>query len=86
NLKYWIEPKEVPSCLLSHLGIVRIDYFECEDQEFHMIKYILRNGKVLKRMEIYSKCYGIDLEKKSEALKRISLFPRGSVECELAFH
>ncbi|KAK6157403.1 hypothetical protein DH2020_011651 [Rehmannia glutinosa] len=85
-LKYWMEPKQVPTCLLLHLGTVRIDQFGCTDQEFDMVRYILRNAKVLKRMEIYIESHGIDLEEKFAALKIISLFQRGSEACELAFH
>ncbi|GFP96494.1 putative fbd-associated F-box protein at3g50710 [Phtheirospermum japonicum] len=79
-----MEPKRVPACLLFHLRIVRIDYFWFTEQEFNMVRYILRNAKVL-RMEIHSKGEGIDLKEKSEVLKRISLFKWECVECELAF-
>ncbi|KAK6145002.1 hypothetical protein DH2020_021822 [Rehmannia glutinosa] len=85
-LKYWMEPKQVPTCLLLHLGTVRIDQFVCTEPEFNMVRYILRNAKVLKRMEIYTESHGIDLKEKFVALKIISLFQRGSEACELVFH
>ncbi|GFQ03169.1 F-box/FBD/LRR-repeat protein at1g16930 [Phtheirospermum japonicum] len=82
NLKCWIEPEQVPTCLLSHLRTIRIVEFGCtREQEFDMVSYILRNGKVLKRMEIYA-C--VDLETADEALERISLFERGSEACQLS--
>ncbi|KAL3652517.1 hypothetical protein CASFOL_002198 [Castilleja foliolosa] len=84
--KHWIEPNQVPQCLSTHLRTVRFDHFEIAEAEMNIIEYILRNAKVLKRMEIHSKGYGIDLEKKSEALDLISSFKQGSVECTLDFH
>ncbi|KAK6115834.1 hypothetical protein DH2020_008103 [Rehmannia glutinosa] len=84
RLKCWMEePKQVPKCLLSHLGTVRIYQFECAEDEFKLVRYILRNAQVLKRMEIHFKCYDICL--KTNAIQRIFLFERGSEACELAF-
>ncbi|KAK6134612.1 hypothetical protein DH2020_031671 [Rehmannia glutinosa] len=85
GLKNWMEPMEERcTCLLYSLRIVRIDRFGCTEQEFNMVRYILRNAKVLKRMEIYAK-HELDFKAKFDALQRISLFHRGSRECELAF-
>ncbi|GFQ05238.1 F-box/FBD/LRR-repeat protein at4g00160 [Phtheirospermum japonicum] len=87
DIKRWMEPKQVPACLVSHLQVVIMDEFGCTlEEEFNMVRYILRNAKVLKRMEIHSKGEGIDLKEKSEARERISLFERGSEACELVFH
>ncbi|GFQ04316.1 F-box/FBD/LRR-repeat protein at1g16930 [Phtheirospermum japonicum] len=85
ELKCWMEPHVVPKCLLSHLSTIRIDQFECIEDEFKMVRYLLRNAKVLKRMEIYPQRRGIGSNEKLDALKRISLFQRGSEACELAF-
>ncbi|GFP90265.1 putative fbd-associated F-box protein at5g56440 [Phtheirospermum japonicum] len=78
----WTEPKQVPACLTSHLGTVRIHDLQCDEKELSMVRYILRNAKVLKRMEIQPFIGGNDLE----TLKRVSLFERGSEACQLAFH
>ncbi|GFP86410.1 putative F-box/FBD/LRR-repeat protein at5g22670 [Phtheirospermum japonicum] len=80
DLNVWMDPKRVPACLASHLGTVRIDSFGYSEDEFSMVRYILRNSKVLKRMEIYPRDNRIDLKDKSEAHERISLFERA---CEL---
>ncbi|KAK6157986.1 hypothetical protein DH2020_005300 [Rehmannia glutinosa] len=85
HLKHWMEPNQVPKCLLSHLTTIRIDGMRCTQQEFDMVRYLLKNAQVLKRMEIYSRPDGIGFEAKFNALQRISLFHRGSVACELAF-
>ncbi|GFQ03735.1 F-box/FBD/LRR-repeat protein at3g52680 [Phtheirospermum japonicum] len=45
DLSCWMEPKQVPACLASHLQIVRIFYFGCnKEQEFNMVRYFLRNA------------------------------------------
>ncbi|GFP87168.1 F-box/LRR-repeat protein at4g14096 [Phtheirospermum japonicum] len=81
----WLLEQET-KCLSSHLRAVRIGGFGCAEHEFELIiRYLLWNAKVLRRMEIYSSRHdGTDLKAKFD--ERISLFPRGSVACELAFH
>ncbi|GFQ05858.1 putative F-box/FBD/LRR-repeat protein at5g44950 [Phtheirospermum japonicum] len=78
----WMEPTQVPSCMVSHLQTVRIHQLDCVEQELSMANYILRNAKVLKRMDIYS----LDCVDKLETLKRISLLERGSEACQLVLH
>ncbi|KAK6134611.1 hypothetical protein DH2020_031670 [Rehmannia glutinosa] len=86
ELKCWFEPfEQVPKCLTSHLRTITIDQFGCEEDEFEMVRYILKNAQVLEMMEIYSRRDGISLQAKFDALRRISLFPRGS-ECMLVFY
>ncbi|KAK6157424.1 hypothetical protein DH2020_011672 [Rehmannia glutinosa] len=92
NSKNWMEPMEERcACLLHSLRTVRIDGFRCTEQSFNMVRYILRNAQVLKRMEIRCQRRGVglkgkfDLKEKFDALRRISLFHRGSKECELDF-
>ncbi|CAA0828016.1 Unknown protein [Striga hermonthica] len=80
----WIEPRNVPACLLSHLRTVSIHGFECLERDFNMVRYILKNAKVLRRVDIYTQSY-CNLEKRHEALQRISLFERQSAACQLAF-
>ncbi|KAL3638524.1 hypothetical protein CASFOL_017895 [Castilleja foliolosa] len=64
NLKHWIEPEEVPTCVLSHLRTITIEQFGYTEQEFNMILYLLRNAKVLERVKINFRAE-IDSEKKS---------------------
>ncbi|GFP93547.1 F-box/FBD/LRR-repeat protein at5g56570 [Phtheirospermum japonicum] len=81
-----MEPHQVPKCLLSRLRTIRIDQFECTEHEFGLIRYLLRNGKVLERMEICSEREETEWEANVDALMRISSFQRGSEACELVFH
>ncbi|KAK6134577.1 hypothetical protein DH2020_031697 [Rehmannia glutinosa] len=85
-LKYWVDPEQVPTCLLSHLETVRINKFEGREQEFNIVRYLLKNVKVLKRMEIYSPNHSFDFKAKFDALQKISLFQRGCEACEVAFY
>ncbi|KAK6134496.1 hypothetical protein DH2020_031730 [Rehmannia glutinosa] len=80
----WMEPKQVPTCLLLHLRTIKIDQFWFEGHEFNMVRYLLKNAQVLERMGIHL-MYS-DLKAKSYAVKRISSFKRRSEACELAFH
>ncbi|KAG8391555.1 hypothetical protein BUALT_Bualt01G0199800 [Buddleja alternifolia] len=95
HLKRWTEPQKVPTCLSSQLKQVTIDPFEYLDDEYKILSYILRNGKVLNMMDIIcekeintttdidAKC--ADLEKRLNALQRISAFERRSETCKLQF-
>ncbi|KAL3652535.1 hypothetical protein CASFOL_002216 [Castilleja foliolosa] len=74
-----------PTCLTSRLRTVTMNKFRCRQFEFVMIEYLLKNGKVLKRMDINSQQIGTDFKAKFEALKRISSFQRGSDECQVVF-
>ncbi|CAA0808504.1 Unknown protein [Striga hermonthica] len=80
------EPEQVPKCLLSCLRIIKTKWVPFNEQIFDMVRYLLRNSRVLERMEIFtpSQPY-IDFETKFQAHQRISLFERGSNACELAF-
>ncbi|GER38457.1 F-box/RNI-like/FBD-like domains-containing protein [Striga asiatica] len=47
-----MEPKQVPKCLLSSLRTITIKEPRFEDYELDLVRYLLRNSKVLERMEI----------------------------------
>ncbi|GFP90222.1 F-box/LRR-repeat protein at4g14103 [Phtheirospermum japonicum] len=79
-------PRLVSSCVMSRLRWVKIDQFRCTMHEFNMIRYLLRNAKVLKRMEIHSQHNATDSKTNSDALKSIASFRRGSEACELVYH
>ncbi|KAK6157860.1 hypothetical protein DH2020_012108 [Rehmannia glutinosa] len=69
------------ACLLYSLTTVIIDGFGCTEQEFNIVRFILRNARVLKRMEIHR----IGSKEKFDVVEKILLFNRGSKECEIAF-
>ncbi|GER56533.1 F-box family protein [Striga asiatica] len=52
DLNYWVEPKQVPTCLISHLKYVAMYGFEGVEPELDMTKYLLMNSKVLKSFKI----------------------------------
>ncbi|GFP90326.1 F-box/LRR-repeat protein at4g14096 [Phtheirospermum japonicum] len=82
----WVEPHQVPACLLSHLRTMTIYKFEFIEDEFNkMVRYVLKNACVMKRMEIYPRVHSFRMTPELDAaLQRISLYQRGSETCELA--
>ncbi|KAL9145919.1 hypothetical protein ABFS82_13G076400 [Erythranthe guttata] len=82
-IKGWTEPQQVPTCLLSHLRTVTLVHFEGRHM-FKIMRYLLRNAKVLEMMEIvYPKIF--DSKDKIYTHDEISRFERGSKACKLAF-
>ncbi|CAA0808570.1 Unknown protein [Striga hermonthica] len=80
------EAEQVPKCLLSCLRTITLESMWITESEFDMVRYLLRNSRVLERMEIFVSPYGYsDMETKFQALKRIILFERGSSACKLVF-
>ncbi|KAL7087285.1 hypothetical protein ACP275_13G058800 [Erythranthe tilingii] len=74
----------LPKCLLSHLKIIKIATIKGEKHEFEIIRYLLRNAKVLETMEIgLGSCIGF--EKRFNMHHGITRLPRGSTACEVAF-
>ncbi|KAL7087679.1 hypothetical protein ACP275_13G082800 [Erythranthe tilingii] len=77
-------PRPVPRCLLSRLGMIKLVDIKGKKHELIIIKYLLRNAKVLKRMEIAYPRY-LGYYEENNMLKKISLFQRGSRACKVAF-
>ncbi|CAA0808565.1 Unknown protein [Striga hermonthica] len=82
------ESEQVPKCLLSCLRTITFKSMRFSEYEFDMVRYLLRNSRVLERMETFSSPYDIFIgrETRLQAFKRISLFERGSNACQLTFH
>ncbi|CAA0815965.1 Putative FBD-associated F-box protein [Striga hermonthica] len=90
-----METKQVPKCLQSSLKTVTIKQQGFEEHELDPVHYLLRNSQVLERMEILprkvrstSTSSGFlrsDLTPAFKALKKISMFERGSKACQLVF-
>ena len=79
----WTQPTGVPKCVISHLEILTFGRYQDYADEHEFVAYILERGLVLKTMEIRS--HDMDLKKKHDVLKRLSLMPRGSNICQLEF-
>ncbi|KAL9145551.1 hypothetical protein ABFS82_13G051300 [Erythranthe guttata] len=87
EVKGWVEPQRVPACLLSRLRTIKLVGIEAIKQDFEMIRYLLRNGQFLERMEIvYPNCYSpVEKMFTMYKLKPILLFERGSTACVVTF-
>ncbi|XP_043715385.1 F-box protein At4g22280-like [Telopea speciosissima] len=48
----WDSPQSVPYCLLSHLKSIEISEFEGDDQEFKVIKFLVKNARTLERLVV----------------------------------
>ncbi|MBA0742626.1 hypothetical protein Gogos_015665 [Gossypium gossypioides] len=81
----WKPPKYVPECLLSSLSMVYFKGFEDLTYQLSMVKYILKNARVLKMMDICSNG-DLPLDSKIDLLKKLLMFPRGSKACQLKFN
>ncbi|CAA0808501.1 Putative FBD-associated F-box protein [Striga hermonthica] len=87
------EPNRVPTSLLSSLRTITIKVVCIGEDEFNVVRYLLKNSHVLEEMKILaldddsipSDLSEGDLNVAFDALQRISLFERGSVTCQLAF-
>ncbi|KAL4626304.1 hypothetical protein ACB092_05G086600 [Castanea dentata] len=77
----WTEPLHVPKCLELRIRRISLLQFRSLEHEVELIKYILKNAKVLERMDILN---GLsDLEESLHIFKIISELPRGSSACKL---
>lgn len=84
----WIAPESVPNCLLSHLKTISIKGFKGKAyiiylDEMELTKYLLKNGRVLEKMTIYTP--GLWQGTKEDIYSEISMFKWGSktVQVEL---
>ncbi|KAK6229460.1 hypothetical protein SCA6_018411 [Theobroma cacao] len=83
----WRPPKSVPKCLLSPLTLVYFRGFEGLTYQLRVVKFILKNARVLKMMEICTN--GISdppSDSKFDMLRKLLMFPRGSKACQLQFN
>ncbi|KAL7144323.1 hypothetical protein ABFS83_07G004800 [Erythranthe nasuta] len=80
----WIEPIKVPTCLLSHLKAIKLLNIVDERNIFEVVRYVLKNARVLKKIEIsYPKSF--DSNQKIRMVHEISLFERASKACQVTF-
>ncbi|XVF78317.1 hypothetical protein PTKIN_Ptkin14bG0122300 [Pterospermum kingtungense] len=82
--RQWIQPKTVPTCFSSSLSRACFEDFEGLEGELQMVEYFLKNATVLRTMEIYTSKMSSDSE--LCFLKKLSMFPRSSVTCQLSFN
>lgn len=77
----WNPPQRVPNCLLLHLKEVDITECNGEENELEAIKYMLKNGNMLKKMTIG--CQHMKGKDEFRVCRKIAGFPRGSKNCPL---
>ncbi|THG01834.1 hypothetical protein TEA_013809 [Camellia sinensis var. sinensis] len=66
----WFEPQGVPSCLRSSLKEIKISGIDASQDELNLIKYLLKNAKVLTKMTIRNVISR--MEEENEFLKNLS--------------
>nr|POF14510.1 putative fbd-associated f-box protein [Quercus suber] len=79
----WTESVNVPKCLKSHLRTISLRQFKGLEHELKLITYMLKNAKVLQRMDILSG--SSSYKKKFRILNKLFELPRASSTCELKF-
>ncbi|CAK9153550.1 unnamed protein product [Ilex paraguariensis] len=79
-----MESHVVPSCLLSHLRVIEVGAFVGKNDELQLVKYLLKNSKVLSKMTIGFLC-DVAIKDKKILERKILRFPRGSKTCNFQF-
>ncbi|KAK7814499.1 putative fbd-associated f-box protein, partial [Quercus suber] len=72
----WTESVNVPKCLKSHLRTISLRQFKGLEHELKLITYMLKNAKVLQRMDILSG--SSSYKKKFRILNKLFELPRAS--------
>ncbi|GAU26080.1 hypothetical protein TSUD_225430 [Trifolium subterraneum] len=71
----------IPECLSSQLVRFTLKYYKGLECEVQLAKYIIQNSKVLQNMTIHTTLFDL----KHPMLETFSLYPKGSVTCNLCF-
>ncbi|CAH8279858.1 unnamed protein product [Arabidopsis lyrata] len=79
----WMEPSSVPDCLLSSLETVEWVMYKGTEEENEVVALILRSGSCLRKVTIHP--ISTSNSKKLRMIKELSLSPRRSPTCQLAF-
>lgn len=83
--KYLKEQPVVPHCLSSHLKTFCIRDYKGTKSELQFATYIIQNSKVLEIITITS-VSSMEINKRDQILKELSLSKRASPTCELLFN
>ncbi|KDP21766.1 hypothetical protein JCGZ_00553 [Jatropha curcas] len=75
----------VPRCFFSSLKRVELRGFEGNRVEMKVIRYFLKNAKVLKKLAI-EYLDDMDPKKETKLLKKLLKFPRASSTCQIIFY
>ncbi|KAI3850673.1 hypothetical protein MKW98_030733, partial [Papaver atlanticum] len=78
----------VPRCLLRNLKTIKVQMFEGLPEELQLVKYFLKNARVLQVLIIES---GItsksvaELKRGTQIMQRLLMYPRASKSCKVKF-
>lgn len=75
----WIEQPNIPLCLLLHVKKIEIKKFEGQKDELGLVKYLLKNCKVLNKVIIRCK----ETASKENLCQKLDKLQRGSMTCEV---
>ncbi|KAL5077932.1 hypothetical protein RYX36_016916 [Vicia faba] len=82
--RYLNEQPIVPQCLSSHLKTFCVRDYKGSESEIQFATYIIQNSKVLEIITITSDS-SMNINEKSQILKKLSSSKRGSPACQLLF-
>ncbi|KAL7129240.1 hypothetical protein ABFS83_13G052000 [Erythranthe nasuta] len=82
KIRGWMEPQQVPTCLSSRLRNIKFVPFLHRKRRFKAVRYVLKNAKVLEKIEIVYPHY-LDSKSRNALIQIMSSFQRGSSACEL---
>ncbi|XP_010467493.2 PREDICTED: putative F-box/LRR-repeat protein At5g54820 [Camelina sativa] len=73
-LAHWLT-SEAYECLEKTLKVVKFKNFRGRANELHLLQYLLRNGRVLERVELYE-AKGLDHEEKTWIMAAVEVFKK----------
>ncbi|KAH7842089.1 hypothetical protein Vadar_001382 [Vaccinium darrowii] len=85
----WHLPRNIPSCLLLNLKIIKFEKFHGNDGDWKMVEYFLKNAEVLEKMMVQSDgTYGTYSDVAEDGLEmatKLLMLPRASRTCQIEF-
>ncbi|XP_057982001.1 uncharacterized protein LOC131167278 [Malania oleifera] len=75
-------PDEAIPCLTYHLKMVELRNCDCYENEIEVIRFLLKNGRVLEKLSVL---WLIGLDDARETIERVMEFPRSSSNVTLTF-
>ncbi|XVF22850.1 hypothetical protein REPUB_Repub12eG0206600 [Reevesia pubescens] len=80
----WKIPDEAIACLTCHLKMVKLIDIDCIGNELELIRFLLKNGHVLRKMSIIWNS-GVQQETQKEAIQKVMKLPRSSSNVTVTF-
>lgn len=77
----WKPPRNVPTCVVSHLKVIEFFYFEGDKAELKMLVYFLKNGKVFEK-HFENIAHRVEEKELVAIVEELKELPVGSKICE----